>query len=75
MAEELYYVLLRTGADQQFVTEGELVALLSDVVGRAEKLEGKALAERVRFLIDTACDYPLEPGQYFEWYVTRLEKS
>ncbi len=73
MAEE-YYVILRTGEEEQFVTRSELETLLASTVATAESVGGAELDRRVKFLIDTACDYPTEPGQYLEWYSVRLEK-
>ncbi|BAC88226.1 chlororespiratory reduction protein 7 [Gloeobacter violaceus] len=70
-----YYVLLRTGQEEQFLTEVELQAVLADAVRRAEGLEGEALAHQVKFLLDTACDYPTLPGEYLQWYSVRLEKK
>lgn len=72
--EEDYYVVLRTGEDEQIVTRAELEALLAQVVASTEHLEGTALALQIKYLIDTACEYPTQPGEYWQWYSIRLEK-
>ncbi|MBW4696906.1 MAG: chlororespiratory reduction protein 7 [Aphanocapsa lilacina HA4352-LM1] len=73
--DKAYYVLLRTDQEEQFVTEAELQAVLADAVRRAEGLAGEALTRQVKFLLDTACDYPTSPSEYLQWYSVRLEKK
>jgi hypothetical protein len=69
------YVVLRPGQDEQFFTRAELEELLCRVIAEQEHLEGMALRERVKHLIDTVCEYRSGPGDYLEWYATRLEKD
>jgi hypothetical protein len=32
------------------------------------------LEDQARHLMETACELDMEPGQYLQWYVVRLEK-
>jgi len=73
--DEDYYVILRTGSGEEFVTRPELDALLAEVVASVEGLSGDALRAKVKHLIDTACEYATGPDEYLEWYATRLEKG
>jgi len=74
MSED-YFVVLRTGQSEEFLERPALEDLLRKTVATYEKLEGEKLEQRVRNLMDTACEYPLGPSEYLEWYLTRLEKS
>lgn len=72
---EDYFVVLRTGRDEEFLERPALEDLLRTTVAAIEKLEGENLEQRVSNLMDTAYEYPLGPGEYLEWYLTRLQKT
>lgn len=72
--DEDYYVILRSDREDEFVTRVELEQLLTETIAQVEHLAGTPLTERVRALIDMTCEYVARPGEYLQWYVTRLEK-
>lgn len=72
--DEDYYVILRSDREDEFVTRAELEQLLAETIAQVEHLAGDPLIERVSSLIDRAYEYVARPGEYLQWYVTRLEK-
>ncbi len=68
--DEVYYVLLETGAEERFVTEAQLRTLLASYLhAQADDVEAA-----VTHLLNTACELTLQPGHYCQWYVTRLDR-
>jgi len=70
--EEEYYVVLEPGQDERFLTPEELRSHLTLILTQ-ERGQPPSAAE-ITQLIDTACELPLGPGRYCQWYVTRLDR-
>lgn len=80
MYAESYFVLLMPGADEEILTAEELheriAAILRD---RQDDLprdlaQQPTVADQAKYLINTACDFELQPGQTMQWFAIRLEK-
>jgi hypothetical protein len=80
MYQEDAYVVLEPNQPEQFLTAAELLeklkALLAD---RQEELppdlsQFEDLETQARHLMETACEFNVDPGQYLQWFVVRLEK-
>lgn len=80
MYEQDMFVLLEPNRPEQFLTEAELLDKLTEILAQRQDnlppdlrqlASVKAQAQR---LLDTACELDVGPGQFFQWYVTRLEK-
>lgn len=75
-----HYVVLETGRPEALMTAAELREKLTAVlvsrpaVGDPDLARLETVAEQVAYLLDQACELDLEPGQYLQWYVVRLEK-
>jgi hypothetical protein len=80
MFSEDAYVLLEPNQPEQFLTAAELLEKLKGVLGdRQDDLPRDLqrfanLEDQARHLMETACELDMEPGQYLQWYVVRLEK-
>jgi hypothetical protein len=74
------YVLLEPNQPEQFLTPAELLVKLKLILGdRQDDLPQDLqrfpdLTDQARHLMETACELDMEPGQYLQWYVVRLEK-
>ncbi|MEM9540295.1 MAG: chlororespiratory reduction protein 7 [Cyanobacteria bacterium P01_E01_bin.42] len=80
MYEEDYYVVLEPDRPEQFLTQEELLEKLKGILQQQEELprdlqQFNSLAEQAQCLLDTACEFDVAPGQYLQWYATRLEKK
>jgi hypothetical protein len=80
MYQEDAYVVLEPNQPEQFLTATELLeklkALLAD---RQDDLppdlnQFDDLDTQARHLMETACEFNVDPGQYLQWFVVRLEK-
>ncbi len=77
---EDYFVVLESDRAEQIVTAAELLAKLETLLAeRSQDLPADAQRfttprEQAVYLMNTACDLTIAPGQYFQWYAVRLEK-
>ncbi|WP_088893393.1 chlororespiratory reduction protein 7 [Leptolyngbya ohadii] len=77
---EDYYVLLEPSQPEQILTAAELFDRLKAVLrDRQDNLPRDVqkfvdLDEQTRYLMETACELDMNPGEYLQWYVVRLEK-
>lgn len=80
MYQEENYVVLEPNKPEQFMTAGELLEKLREILAQQQhnlprdlqKLSSlDAQAQKLR---DTYCEYEFTPSQFLQWYVVRLEK-
>jgi hypothetical protein len=80
MFSEDAYVLLEPNQPEQFLSPEELLDRLKGVLAnRQDDLprdlqKFSAIEEQAKYLMETSCELDVEPGQYLQWYVVRLEK-
>ncbi|MGF1523143.1 MAG: chlororespiratory reduction protein 7 [Leptolyngbyaceae cyanobacterium] len=80
MYEEDHFVLLVPGEAEEILTVAELkerlVKVLGDRQGDLPRDVGKfsTVTGQVDYLLNTACEFELQPGQTMQWYAIRLEK-
>lgn len=80
MYQEDAYVVLETNQPEQFLTPEELLEKLKVILAtRQDNLPRDlqrfpSVEEQAKYLMKTACDLDMEPGEYLQWYVVRLEK-
>jgi Protein CHLORORESPIRATORY REDUCTION 7 len=74
------YVLLEPNQPEQFLTPEELLEKLTAILAdRQDDLPQDLykftdLTAQAQHLMETACELNMEPGQFLQWYVVRLEK-
>ncbi|AKG24824.1 chlororespiratory reduction protein 7 [Calothrix sp. 336/3] len=81
MYQQEYFVVLETNQPEQFLTVGELIAKLQEVI---QNLDAQDLPPdlssldspeaQAQHLVDTSCELDIGPGEYLQWYAVRLEK-
>lgn len=79
MYQEDCYVVLESDRPEQFLSKEELLEKLQVILQQQEELprdlqKFNSVTEQAQYLLDTACEFDVSPGQYLQWYVTRLEK-
>lgn len=84
MPESLYsedhFVVLETNRSEEILTADELLDKLQHILAdRQTQLPRElqsltSVEEQARYLLDSACDFDLAPGEYLQWYAVRLEK-
>lgn len=80
MYQEDAYVVLETDQPEVFLTAEELLEKLRGVLAthQAElSPDVQAISPvdaQAQYLMETACELNMGPGQYLQWYVVRLEK-
>ncbi len=80
MYQEDAYIVLETNQLEQFLTPEELLAKLKGIlVSRQDNLprdlqKFSSVDEQAKYLMETSCELDVEPGEYLQWYVVRLEK-
>lgn len=80
MYEQDMYVLLEPNQPEQFLTTAELLDKLKAILTERQDdlpLDLRQLTSvetQAQRLLDTVCDLDVGPGQFFQWYATRLEK-
>lgn len=84
MSESLYsedhFVVLETNQPEQILTAAELLEKLQNLLATRQTELPRDLQsltsveEQARYLLDSACDFDLAPGEYLQWYAIRLEK-
>ena len=80
MYQEDCYVILEPDRPEQFLSKEELLEKLKGILQQQEELprdlqKFASLDRQAQYLLDTACEFDVTPGQYLQWYVTRLEKK
>lgn len=80
MYQQDTFVVLEPNQPEQFFTAAELLEKLREIlVHRQEDLPRElqkfaSVEQQAQYLLDTSCEFDVEPGQYLQWYVVRLEK-
>ena len=80
MYQEDAFVVLQSDQPEQLLSPEELLDKLKEILhSRQDDLPRElqkfnSLEEQAQYLRDNYCEFDLEPGQYFQWYVVRLEK-
>lgn len=80
MYQEDCFVVLEPDKSEQFLTHEELLEKLTQILStRQDELPRELqkitkIEEQAQYLMDNFCEYDLEPGQYLQWYIIRLEK-
>lgn len=76
---EEHYVVLETDQPETLLTRNELRDKLRLLFQKEPDLIPEDVRlltpeNQVQSLLDTVCELKLDPGQYLQWYATRLEK-
>ncbi len=80
MYQEDMFVLLAPGEAEVFLTPAELLEKLQVVLAdKQDELprdlqKFNSIQEQAEYLIDTACEFEIKPGESLQWYAVRLEK-
>lgn len=81
MYSEDHYVVLETNQEEQILSAEELFEKLKGILdGRSPEELPRDLqpiedvGDRVRHLMETACDLEMGQGEFLQWYAIRLEK-
>ncbi len=80
MYQEDAYVVLESNQPEQILSATELLEKLQGILaGRQDDLpldlrRYSDLEAQAKHLMETACELDVEPGQYLQWFVVRLEK-
>lgn len=80
MFQEDAFVVLETNQPEQILTPEELLEKLKAILATRQDdlprdLQKFAEVEaQAKYLMDTSCELDMEPGEYLQWYVVRLEK-
>ena len=80
MYQEDAYVVLETNQPEQFLSPEELLEKLKFILAtRQDNLprdlqQFSSVEEQATYLMETSCDLDMEPGEYLQWYIVRLEK-
>jgi hypothetical protein len=80
MYQEDCFIVLETDQPEQFLTDEELFEKLKQILQtRQDDLPQElekftSLDAQAKHLMDNFCEFDLEPGQYLQWYIVRLEK-
>ena len=80
MYQQDAFVVLEPNQSEQFLTPAELLDKLKNLLmQRQENLpqdlkKFTSVDAQAQYLMDTSCEFDLNPGQYLQWYVVRLEK-
>ncbi len=80
MYEEAYFVLLMPGEAEEILTTEELHQRIEEILRDRQSDLPHDLAKhptvqaQAKYLINTACDFELQPGQSMQWFAIRLEK-
>jgi len=80
MFQEDAYMVLETNQPEVIMTGAELLEKLRTILKqRQDELPRDlqklaSIDEQAQYLMETACELDVEPGEYLQWYVVRLEK-
>jgi hypothetical protein len=78
--EQNLFVVLEPNLPEQFLEPQELLEKLQDILANCQDRLPRDLqkftdiAAQAQYLMETSCELSLDPGQYLQWYVVRLEK-
>lgn len=79
-ASEDHYVVLEANQPEQFLTAEELLEKLRSILTtRQDDLPPDLrsipqVEAQAKYLMATSCELAMDPGQFLQWYVVRLEK-
>lgn len=74
------FVVLEPNQPEQFLSAEELLEKLKAVLAQRQHdlprdlQKFSTVDEQAQYLMETSCELDVEPGQYLQWYVVRLEK-
>ncbi|MGB5962777.1 MAG: chlororespiratory reduction protein 7 [Coleofasciculaceae cyanobacterium] len=80
MFQEDAFVVLETNQPEQILTPEELLLKLKAILATRQDDLPRDLQKfadieaQAKYLMDTSCELDMEPGEYLQWYVVRLEK-
>lgn len=80
MYQQDAFVVLEPNKPEQFLTPAELLEKLKGVLHQKQQdlplelQKFSSIDAQAQYLMDTSCEFDLEPGQYLQWYAVRLEK-
>lgn len=80
MFQEDAFVVLETNQPEQILTPEELLAKLKAILATRQDDLPRDLQKfadigaQAKYLMETSCELDMEPGEYLQWYVVRLEK-
>jgi hypothetical protein len=80
MYRQDHFVVLETNQPEQFVTADELLAKLEGILAQRQDQLPRDLqniaapSAQAQYLLDTACELDMGPGNFLQWYAVRLEK-
>lgn len=80
MYQQDVFVVLETNQPEQFLTPIELLEKLKEILSQRQQDLPRELQKftsieaQAQHLLDTSCEFNVEPGQYLQWYAVRLEK-
>ena len=80
MYQQDAFVVLEPNQSEQFLTPAELLDKLKNLLMQRQDDLPQDLKKftsvdaQAQYLMDTSCEFDLNPGQYLQWYVVRLEK-
>ncbi len=74
------FVVLEPNQPEQFLTPAEMLEKLKAILAtRQDNLppdlqKFPSVEAQAQYLLETSCELDMEPGQFLQWYVVRLEK-
>ena len=80
MYQQDAFVVLEPNQSEQFLTPAELLDKLKNLLMQRQDDLPQDLKKftsvdaQAQYLMDTSCEFDLNPGQYLQWYAVRLEK-
>lgn len=80
MYQQDTFVVLEPDQPEQFLTAAELFAKLQEVLNQhqedlpRELQRFTSIQAQAQYLMDTSCEFDVDPGKYLQWYAVRLEK-
>ena len=80
MYQEDGFLVLESDQPEQFLSAAELQAKLAQILScRQNNLPRElqkftSVEKQAQYLMENYFEFDLEPGQYLQWYVVRLEK-
>ena len=80
MYQEDGFLVLESDQPEQFLSSAELQAKLAQILSSRqnnlprELQKFTSVEKQAQYLMENYFEFDLEPGQYLQWYVVRLEK-
>ena len=80
MYQEDYFVIIQTDLPEEILTKQELLEKLQKVLEEfsgvmpPELVKFTTLEEKALFLQNNFCEWKTQPGEYLQWYATRISK-